>query len=269
MGKEAVRNQLHVFLDDVMEYALQEFKPLAVIGLGFLPGNSIAKLLLSPLIKKELNVIKITLQNEFNTILDLSEDMKDGDSDPSRYRDRFLANDFFYQNYHGDRADEFEEVLEQRLEEVAEDLEPLLDAEADDFWEALVETYERGEAKDMLTYHFSFTEKLAKDFGDGMKLTFKLGLIKFDYTNEAVRVLPYAESSLREQILERLDEEYERHAVVEVQELEKENKKLRKKIDELERRNRKLNEKVENLQADGGDEGSATEKADEEVEAED
>lgn len=248
MGKEAVRNQLHVFLDDVTRFALEDFRPLAVIGLGFLPGNSIVKLLMSPLIKKELNVIKITLQNEFNVILDLAEAMNEGDADPQEYYDRFLQHDFFYQNYDGSHEDEFRDLLEKRLEEVAEDLAPLLDAESDDFWGALVETHDRGEAKDMLTYHFSFTEKVVTRFGEGLVLDFKLmPLLVFDYTDEAVRVLPEAEGYLREQMLETIDEEYRKRAIQQKEQLEEENEELRDRLEDLEERKQELENKLNSV----------------------
>lgn len=248
MGKEAVRNQLHVFLDDVTQFALEDFRPLAVIGLGFLPGNSIVKLLMSPFIKKELNVIKITLQNEFNVILDLAEAMNEGEPDPEDYYDRFLQHDFFYQNYDGPHEDEFRDLLENRLEEVAEDLAPLIDAESDDFWGALVETHSRGEAKDMLTYHFSFTEKVVNRFGGGLELEFKLmPLVVFDYTEEAVRVLPEAEGYLREQMLETIDEEFRKRAIQQKEKLEEENQEMRERIQELEERNQELEDKMNSV----------------------
>ncbi len=272
MGKEAVRNQLHVFLDDVTQFALEDFRPLAVIGLGFLPGNSIVKLLMSPFISKELNVIKITLQNEFNVILDLAEAMNEGDPEPEDYYDRFMQHDFFYQNYHGPHEDEFRDLLENRLEEVAEDLAPLLDAESDDFWGALVETHDRGEAKDMLTYHFSFTEKVVTRFGDGLKLKFKLmPLLVFDYTDEAVRVLPEAEGYLREQMLETIDEEYRKRAIQQKEQLEEENQELRRRVEELETRNQELEDKLnsvkqkmqEHRESEGPSDGAEGQRTDE------
>jgi len=236
MGKEAVRDQLHVFLGDVTEYALEEFRPLAVVGLGFLPGNGVAKVFLGPIIDKEISSIKISLQNEFNLIMDYSEEMaENNDPDPEEYKDRFLRSDFFYQHYEGDKTDEFEEVMMQRLDEVARDMSPLVDVDTEDFWEALQESYDRREAEEVLKYHFSFTDKIVEEFGDGLKIRFSLGPISIGYTKEALRVMPKAEGHLRREIVDKLDEIYgEREGDgQDLEELEKENEKLRKQLEKL------------------------------------
>lgn len=279
MGKEAVRNQLHIFLDDVTEYAIEEMKPLNIIGLGFLPGNSFWKFVLSPLIKREINVIKISLQNEFNLIVNLAEEMAEGeDPDPEKYRDRFLASDFFFQNYEGEEKDEFEEVMMNRLEEVARDMAPIIEADREDFWSSITEAYEKHEAEEILAYHFSFTEKqIVNEFDDGLKLKFQLiGPIRFDYTNEALRVLPKAEGYLREQMMKKLDEVYGEESVVDDLREEKEHLQLR--VQELEEENEALRKKLEESEIDMGDteiggeseEDAGTEEVEEgEAEAED
>lgn len=258
MGKEAVRNQLHIFLDDVTEYAIEEMKPLNIIGLGFLPGNSFWKYVLSSLIKKEINVIKISLQNEFNLIVNLAEEMAEGqDPDPDKYRDRFLASDFFFQNYHGDRKGEFEEVMMNRLEEVARDMAPIIEADKEDFWASIADAYEKHEAEEILAYHFSFTEKqVVNEFDDGISLKFQLaGPIRFDYTNEAMRVLPKAEGYLREQMMKKLDDVYGKESVT--QELREENEELKERIEELKEENESLREELEKegTEADSTEDG--------------
>ncbi len=238
MGKEAVRDQLHVFLGDVTEYALEEFKPLAVVGLGFLPGNRVAKFVLSPIIDSEISTIKISLQNEFNLIMDYSEEIAEGnDPDIEEYRDRFLQSDFFYQHYEGEKTEEFEEVMMQRLDEVARDMAPLVEVETDDFWEALEEAYDRREAEEVLKYHFSFTDKIVEEFGDGLKIKINIGPIGIGYTDEAMRVMPMAEGHLRRELVDKLDEIYEEEGGAEdekdLEELEEENEKLREELERL------------------------------------
>jgi len=265
MGKEAVRNQLHIFLDDVTEYAIEEMKPLNIIGLGFLPGNRFWKYVLSPLIKKEINVIKISLQNEFNLIVNLAEEMtEEEDPDASKYRDRFLASDFFFQNYHGDREGEFEEVMMTRLEEVARDMAPIIEADKEDFWASIADAYEKHEAEEILAYHFSFTEKqVVNEFDDGISLKFQLaGPIRFDYTNEAMRVLPNAEGYLREQMMSKLDEVYEKESGP--QQLREENEELKQRVEELKQENESLREKLEEAGTES-DSGEDTNQGDGEV----
>jgi hypothetical protein len=262
MGKEAVRDQLHVFLGDVTKYALEEFRPLAVVGLGFLPGNGLAKVLLGPIIDKEISSIKISLQNEFNLIMDYSEEIAEGENpDAEEYRDRFLRSDFFYQHYKGDKVDEFEEVMMQRLEEVANDMAPLVEVDTDDFWEALEESYDRREAEEILKYHFSFTDKIVEEFGDGLRITFSLGPISIPYTREALRVMPKAEGHLRRQIVDKLDETYgereedESEDGKDLEELEKENEELRQELERLreeEGGDAESGDGTDEVEADGG-----------------
>ena len=251
MGKEAVRDQLHVFLGDVTEYALKEFRPLGVIGLGFLPGNSVAKLLLGPIIDQEISSIKISLQNEFNIIMEYSEEIAEGnDPDPEEYKDRFLRSDFFYQHYEGKNDDEFEEVMMQRLDEVARDMAPLVEVGTDDFWEALEAAYDRREAEEVLKYHFSFTDKIVEEFGEGLNIRFQLGPISIGYTQEALRVMPKAEGHIRREIVEELDSIYgEREGEEEekLEELEKKNEELRKELERLREQER------EDVEVDGAE----------------
>jgi hypothetical protein len=237
MGKEAVRDQLHVFLGGVTDYAIEEFRPLAVVGLGFLPGNSVAKVFLSPIIDKEISSIKISLQNEFNIIMEYSEGIAEGENpDPEEYKDRFLQSDFFYQHYEGDEREEFEEVMMQRLDEVARDMAPLVEVDTEDFWEALEESYDRREAEEILKYHFSFTDKIVEEFGDDLNIRISFGPISIGYTKEALRVMPKAEGHLRREIVDKLDEIYgkDRDKDVEsLEELEEENEELRQELERL------------------------------------
>ncbi|MFP4174614.1 MAG: hypothetical protein ACLFSW_02395, partial [Halobacteriales archaeon] len=168
---------------------------------------------------------------------DLTVHVHEGnDPDAYEYKDRFLRSDFFYQHYEGDKTDEFEEVMMQRLDEVARDMAPLVDVETEDFWEALEESYDRREAEEILKYHFSFTDKIVEEFGEGLNIRFSLGPISIGYTKEALRVMPKAEGHLRREIVDKLDEVYgEREGEEEekLEELEQENEELRKELERL------------------------------------
>lgn len=258
MGKEAVREQLHAFLDDVTEYALEEFDVLRVVYLGWLPlsglQNRFWKWLLGPVIDSELNVIKISLQNEFNIIVDYAEDAIDGEADVDDYRTRFLENDLFYQCYDGPRADELERDLMERLEEIGQDIAPIIASEPDEFWSAVIASYEYDEAVELFDHHFSWTEGLVEQYGDDMRLALEIGPIALPYTREALRVLPLAEGYLRDQILERLEEEYQDSWERQLEELRAENRQLRRRVKQLEEQKRNLEQQVGSGEsaADGG-----------------
>jgi hypothetical protein len=256
MGKKAVRNQLHEFLEDVTQYALEDFDVLNVVHLGWLPlsglQNRFWKWLLGPVIDRELNVIKICLQNEFNIIVDYAEDVEHGGADVDDYRQRFLDNDIFYTNYRGPQEHELERDLMKRLREVGEDMAPIVAAGTDDFWDAVVEAYDYDEAVELFEYHFSWTDTIVEKYGSDIRLALELGPIGIPYTGEAMRVLPQAEGYLRDEILERLEEEYEGNREREMEQLRAENRQLRRKVQQLEEQNEELEQQTGDSGAGGG-----------------
>jgi len=235
MGKGLVREQLHVFIDDVSEYIRGDFRPLALFGLGGLPGNGLLRKLLSPVITEEVNKVQVALQNQFNTILDAAEEVHNEgveNADLSKYYQRMLDAELVYQNYEGEKQEKFEEDIKRRLDEAAEDLSPLIETDANEFWEALVETYDRSEAHELFEYHFTYYDRLLSEYGDGLKMTTDT-LVPINYTKEAERLYPEAERMVLETLKEGYDEEFERQKMSETEKLEKENEELREKVEEL------------------------------------
>lgn len=234
-----MREQLHVFIDDVVDYVHSNIRPLAIIGLGGLPGNGIARVLMRPVITKETNKVKFALQNHFNTILNAAEEVDEKgveNVDFQKYYDRMLNAELLYQNYVGDREEEIKDDLKRRVREGAEDIAPLINTEADDFWEALVEAYELEEAKEVFEYHFRYYERMCEEYDGGeIELTTDT-LIPLNYTEEALRLYPQAEAMVRESLHEGYDEEYERQAKLEAEKKEE----LEQKVNELRQENQQL-----------------------------
>jgi len=236
MSREILEEEFDTFLDAMVAYARDAFSPTrAATGHKGL-GDRLLKGAFSRTMDEELASIRRDMERQRDVVLDYVED---DEADVEEYRDRFLRSDFFYQHYKGDKADEFEEVMMQRLEEVANDMAPLVEVGTDDFWEALEESYDRREAEEILKYHFSFTDKIVEEFGDGLRITFSLGPVSIPYTSEALRVMPKAEGHLRRQIVDKLDETYgergedESGDGKELEELEKENEELRQELERL------------------------------------
>lgn len=250
MGKELVREQLHVFIEDVEQFIHKNFRPLGIFGLGGLPGNGVLRILLRPIISHEVNKVKIALQNQFNTILDAAEEIDNkgkANVDFEKYYDRMLESELLFQNYVGDRKDEFEQDIKERLDKASEDIAPLIDTKADDFWRALVEAYDRDEAYELFQYHFRYYERLMDKYGaEEIKMTTDT-LIPLDYTREAERTYPEAETMVREKLTEGYDEEYEKQAMSQEDEIKDENEKLRRRVDELEKEKQELEKRVEEL----------------------
>jgi len=264
MGKELVREQLHVFIDDVESFIHQNFRPWGVFGFRGLPGNGILRILLRPVIAHEVNKVKIALQNQFNTILDAAEEIdKKGKEnvDFGKYYDRMLESELLYQHYIGDRKEEFEQDIKERLDGAAEDIAPLIDTEADDFWRALVEAYDRDEAYELFQYHFRYYERLMDKYGaDEIELKTDT-LIPLNYTKEAERTYPEAEKMVRERLIEGYDEEYEKQAMSKEEEMRKENEELKKHVEELEEENQELEELIEELEKENEELRAQTDEA--------
>jgi len=209
MGKADIRKQLYVFLENGKEHAFKEMRPMSVVGLGFLPGNRTTKMILRPLILRNMNEIEMSVKNSLMLAMDYAEELAQGEAENSeKYRRKFLESDIFYTNYEGDRKDELREMLVRHFDEMAHDMAPLIETEEDSFWEATRGSYDKYETEELLRHHFSFVEKVIDEFGEGMSMTSTLGPLGFDYTDEALRVLPKVERRLRHEIIEEVDDAY-------------------------------------------------------------
>lgn len=209
MGKAEVREQLYDFLERGTEYAYEELRPVSTVGPGFLPGNRLAKLLLRPVIDDNVKEIEMGLKNELTLVMDYAEEKARGDgADPSKYTGKFLESDIFFRHYEGERQDELEEALVRHFEEMARDMTPLIRADADGFWGATREAYDKYEAEEILRHHFSFVGMVAEEFGDGLVMETSFGPVGVDYTKEALRILPKVETRIRREVVDEVDEAY-------------------------------------------------------------
>jgi vacuolar-type H+-ATPase subunit I/STV1 len=93
---------------------------------------------------------------------------------------------------------------------MAHDMAPLVETDADGFWDAVVENYGKYETEELLRHHFSFIGKVVKEFGDEIEMTFSVSIFSFDYTDEALRILPKVETRIRRELVDKIDEVYGR-----------------------------------------------------------
>ena len=209
MGKADIRDELYVFLDRGAEYAFEELRPLSVVGVGFLPGNRLTKLVLSRVMFDRMKQIEMSVKNAVTLAMDYSEDLaQDENADGERYKRKFLKSDIFYTNYEGDRKDELRGALLGHFDEMARDMAPLVKTDADGFWDAALETYDKYETEEILRHHFSFVGRVVDEFGDEIEMRFTLGPFEFDYTDEALRILPKVETRLRRELIDETDDVY-------------------------------------------------------------
>lgn len=209
MGKAEVRDQLYEFLERGTEYAYEELRPVSVVAPDFLPGNGVAKLLLRPVIDDSAKEIEMGLKNELTLVMDYAEERawKD-DTEATKYKRKFLESDIFFRHYEGNREDELEDALVRHFEEMAHDMTPLIRTDADGFWGAMREEYDKYEAEEILRHHFSFVEGVADEFGDGVEMKTSIGPVEIDYTSEALRILPEVETKIRREVVDEVDEVY-------------------------------------------------------------
>lgn len=209
MGKAEIRDQLYEFLERGTEYAFEDLGPVSVVGPDFLPGNGVAKVLLRPVIDDSAKEIEMGLKNELTLVMDYAEERAWKDNaDATKYKRKFLESDIFFRHYEGDRKDELGDALVRHFEEMAHDMTPLIRSDADGFWGAMREEYDKYEAEEILRHHFSFVEGVAEEFGDGVEMKTSIGPVGVDYTDEALRILPKVETKIRREVVDRLDEVY-------------------------------------------------------------
>lgn len=206
-SRQAVVEQFNLFVDMTVDNALAEFEPFRVVKMNSVPGNSTAKSVLRPLIENELDLHRQCISNQFDIVMNYAED-----GDVNEYKNDFLRHDVFYSNFEGrDGRDRLEDDLTRRLEDLGDDMAPLLRSGEDDFWKALVKTYDESEAREMLPKHFEYTDTIAS-YQDSLNLTVEIGgrifSARVEYTDEAIRCLRESESELREHLRNRVDEVY-------------------------------------------------------------
>ncbi len=211
MTREAVKTQLDYFVNELIDGSLERFRPLAVLGLGFLPGNKLFKWLLRKPIRQELAQFRVTYNKKFKFVIMYAEDLSEGDADFDEYRDELLEWDYFYQNYDGPRERQFARDLDRWAEKIAEDLEPIVTSERDDFWEAATDEFSRDELMGKFSHAFNLSDIL-EEYKDDIHLhqpRHPLTLfISLRYTDEAIRTLDKAEDDLLGRLREKTDEIY-------------------------------------------------------------
>lgn len=207
-SRGAVVEQFEVFMERIIDDALDEFEPFRVVNMNGMPGNDSIKRALGPVIRDELGRIRKSVEAQFGVVMKYIET---GDVEGCG-RD-FLRNDVFYNSFEGDRnaRRRLEEDLKRRMTDMGEDMAPLVETGEEGFWDAVVAAYDEDEAREMLPRHFAYTETL-KGYSDDLCLTVRVGGgvlgTDVEYTEEAMRVLGNAETMLRENLRDEVGRVY-------------------------------------------------------------
>ncbi len=116
-------------------------------------------------------------------------------------RQEFLQTNPVYRRYEGDRTEELEDVLLTHFESAAEDLEPLVQSDSDDFWEAMQDAYTETEAKELFNRHFDQAATF-KEYREGVFSSQTVG-------GKVIGIVEESENRLRETVFEDLEQAYE------------------------------------------------------------
>lgn len=221
MSREAVETEFDLFFDEMIDFAKQEMSPTRTMsGITVPVADSTIKEVMGDQIEESMEEVQEDMEQQRDIVLNYAEDIAEGaDSDTTRhqYEETFLQTNPVYKNYEGPREEELRTELLGHLDEVAEDLAPVIDAPEDDFWDAMtatVPTYE--EARDLLNKHFSQAETF-REYQSGIDMEDEVEVGKsiftktftVDYTDEAIRVIEEGEAHLRSDIDDRLQDAYD------------------------------------------------------------
>jgi hypothetical protein len=212
MTRGAVKEQIDRLINEVIDTGLDRFSPWAVLGLGFMPGDGVLKLLFGSQVRDELSSYRAMYNNQFRVVLDYAEDIVEEGEDASfeDYGEEILEWDVYYVNYEGDKKERFADDLVSRYEKIGKDLAPIVESDEDEFWDAASDAYEKDELIGKLEHAFSYTDVLGSYKDDiDVRTPPVLFFLRLKYTDEVVRTLRQSERVVLEGMKREADEVYE------------------------------------------------------------
>ncbi len=211
MTEEAVRKKLDKFVHTVAIRSLDELDPVNVLDVDVnLPGDKIKSAMRDD-IRQEMATVKARFQDQMGVAVDYS---LAGNGSFDEHKAEFLDVDVFYNSYEGNGETEqaFRDDLAEYFRETSEGIRPLVESDEDEYWDAMVDSYTKEEAAEMLNAHFSrvdIVEKYKDDMVMEMELDTGLPIEKMEYTDEAIRIFGLGEKAMRERVQKQLDKVYD------------------------------------------------------------
>jgi hypothetical protein len=207
MTEKAVKKEFDGYVKSVSLKALDELDPTQVVDVNLPPDR--IKSLLRDEIRQEMARVKTGFQEQSDFIVETAANGGATDDD----KRKFLELDLYYSNYFGDekRKEKFGNELGEYFEETVRNVAPLVASDEDDFWDAVVEVYDKDEAIDVLQSYFQRSEILGR-YTDEMVLTMALDtglpIEEVEYTEESVRVFAAGEAEMRDRVEEQAEMVY-------------------------------------------------------------
>jgi hypothetical protein len=173
-------------------------------------------------VRPKLREYQRTLLRQFEPVLDYAED---GDPEFDAYADSVLNRDLYWNSIRSDISDDRRETIRAELLErqraFGDDLAPLISAESDSFWDAVVEVYDKEQATSLVESHFVFSTpleahidafvfELEMDPGDILGgLARALPTLTVEFTDEALRAMQQAEQEVVPEAKADLEDAYQ------------------------------------------------------------
>lgn len=232
MTGAAARQGFEAFITDAVEATYREFNVVAALQGTRTPGSGTIDRLLKRsdaldrrVVQPELRAFRADVIEQFDVLLAYVASGEDIEA----YREDLLAADRYAQSIRDsvppDRRERLEDRLVERQRALGDAIEPIVASPRDDYWAALLESFDREGAIALVEDHFEFTGPLREerdafvlqteiDPGDvlsgvGSLLGSAMPTITVEYTDEAVRAMRHAEQQViaetRAEIEERFD----------------------------------------------------------------
>jgi len=230
--RAAARQGFEAFITDAVEATYREFNVVAALQGVRVPGSGMIDRLLKRsdaldrrVVQPELRAFRADVIDQFDVLLAYVASGEDIEA----YREELLAADRYAQSIRDsvppDRRERLEDRLVARQKALGDAIEPIVASARDDYWAALLESFDREGAIALVEDHFEFTGPLREerdafvlrteiDPGDVLSgveslLGGAMPTITVEYTDEAVRAMRHAEQQViaetRAEIEDRFD----------------------------------------------------------------
>ncbi len=227
MTRQAVLDGFEQFVSDAIDQTAEEFSVSRAIGGdegGMLDRISDSETIHEKLVKPELEAYRQQTVTQFTIILDYVESDEPIDS----YREEILDAGAFSDAIRDDIPAERREVVYNRLterhRELGEAVEPIVDSDEPDFWDAARQKLTLDEASALIEEQFAFTDPVtAHRDAFEMKTTIVPGevlggiggllgdsAIEVEFTDEALRAMGHAEREVIADAKQKANTEFEK-----------------------------------------------------------
>ena len=232
MTRDAARAGFERFVEDAITHTAEQFSVSRALRQGVRgPGGKVVDQLLKDsetlwqrVVQPELDAYRDEILQQFDIVLDYAESEEPIDT----YREELLAVDSYAaalrNDITGERRETIHDELVARHRGLGDAVAPIVRADADQFWTAASDVFDRETATMLVEDHFTFTTPLQERQnayemqtafdpseilgGLGSLLGSGLPRIEVEYTDEALRSMRRAEQRVITETKRELDQHF-------------------------------------------------------------